>query len=72
MTGDLAQVIAFPRRGYEPWCSKQDVARHCGRSPRWVELMMRDHGLPWHPPAPGSNRRRFLLSEVDQWMEGRG
>jgi predicted DNA-binding transcriptional regulator AlpA len=65
------QVIPFPDRGYEPFVGKQQVARHLGRSRRWVEIAMKDHGLPSHPPAPGSNRRRFRLSEIDAWSNGR-
>jgi hypothetical protein len=60
--------VTFPSRGHEPWLNKQQVAQHLGRSPRWVEIAMKDRGLPWHPPAPGSNRRRFLLSEIERWM----
>lgn len=66
-----ARIHQFPDRGYERFVSKQDVARHLGFSTRWVELRMERDGLPWHPPAPGSNRRRFRLSEIDRWMEAK-
>jgi hypothetical protein len=63
-----ATVVPFPRRrGYEPWLSKKQVATHYGYSTRWVELRMRD-GMPSH--ARGG-QRRFLLSEIESWFEGR-
>ena len=61
-------VVPFPqRRGFEPWLSKRQVAAHYGYSTRWVELRVRD-GMPSHQRG---GQRRFLLSEVEAWFEGR-
>jgi hypothetical protein len=62
-----ATVVPFPRRGFEPWLSKKQVAAHYGYSTRWVELRMRD-GMPAHARW---GQRRFLLSEIEAWFEGR-
>jgi hypothetical protein len=62
-----ATVVPFPRRGFEPWLSKRQVAAHYGYSTRWVELRMRE-GMPSHVRG---GQRRFLLSEVETWFEGR-
>ena len=69
MEDGLATVHPFPRRcGFEPWLTKRQVAAHYGyRSTRWVELRVRE-GMPSHMRG---GRRRFLLSEVEAWFEGR-
>jgi len=68
----LGELLTITRRSsWEPFVDKREAARFCGRSPRWVEMRMREDGFPWHPPAPGSNRRRFRLSEISEWLEGR-
>lgn len=62
------QVAALrPEECTEPWVSKRAVARHYGRSTRWIELRMRD-GLPSRMLG---GRRAFRLSEVEAWMAGR-
>ena len=63
-----ATVVPFPRQvGFEPWLSKKQVAAHLGFSTRWVELRIRD-GLP---SKLIGGQRRFRLSEVEAWIEGR-
>lgn len=63
-----ATVVPFPRRhGFEPWMSKRQVAAHYGYSTRWVELRVRE-GMPSHSRG---GQRRFLLSEIEDWFEGR-
>jgi hypothetical protein len=64
----LGTLVPFPRRsGFEPWLTKKQVAIHYGYSTRWVELRVRE-GLPSHFRG---GQRRFLLSEVEAWFEGR-
>ncbi len=42
----MATIIPFPNRtGFEPWVTKQELARHLRYSTRWVELRQRE-GLP--------------------------
>lgn len=66
----MATVIAFPKTtNWEPELSKRQLANRLGFSTRWVELMVRDEGLPTHRLR--GNQRRFLLSEVDAWFENR-
>lgn len=69
----MSNVIAFPtwrrRGGHEPLVAKSDVARHLGVSTRWVELRMRDGGLP-HLKDPVSRLVRYRLSDVDAWYRG--
>lgn len=61
----MGEVVRFPRRpGSEPWVSKRQVAEHFGFSTRWVELRVRE-GMPSR--AIGG-RRRFLLSECEEWL----
>jgi len=63
-----ATVVPFPRRhSFEPWLTKKQVAAHLGFSTRWVELRIRD-GLP---SKLIGGQRRFRLSEVEMWIEGR-
>ncbi len=50
--------------GRERFLSKPQIAEHYGFTPRWVELQMRK-GLPSRLIG---GRRRFLLSEVDEWL----
>ncbi len=50
--------------GRERFLSKRQIAEHSGFTPRWVELQMRK-GLPSRLIG---GRRRFLLSEVDEWL----
>jgi hypothetical protein len=61
----MGTVIPFPRRSdWEPWLSKRQLADRLGFSTRWVELRVRD-GMPSYTHG---NQRRFLLSEVEEWL----
>jgi hypothetical protein len=63
-----ASVVPFPYAAtWEPWLGKRQIADHFGRSPRWVELRVRD-GLP---SKMIGGRRGFRLSEVEAWLDGR-
>lgn len=57
-------VIPFPQR-FRGTVGKRRAARYLGRSTRWVELMMRDHGLPYARDARGW--AQFDLEALDAW-----
>lgn len=63
-----SNVIPFRPR-HEPWQTKAQLARHLGRSERWIELRIRDADLPVHKFMDRSVR--FHFSEVDDWLKGR-
>ena len=68
VTAHVATVVPFPRRrGFEPWVTKKQVAAYLGFSTRWVELRVRE-GMP---SMLFGGHRRFRLSEVEAWIEGR-
>jgi hypothetical protein len=52
----------------ERWWSKRELARHYGFSVRWVESML-GRGMPSRLIG---GQRRFLLSQVDPWLEQLG
>jgi hypothetical protein len=56
------------RPGSEPWLSKRQIAAHFGFSTRWVELRVRE-GMP---SEVFSGRRRFRVTECEQWLLERG
>ena len=62
-----ATVYPFPRRGWEPWLTKKQLAAHLGFSTRWIELRVNE-GMP---STPFGGRRRFHLSEVEAWIKER-
>ncbi len=47
--------------------TKAQLARHLGRSERWIELRVRD-GMPSQPPTRRYACRRFVLAEVEDWL----
>jgi excisionase family DNA binding protein len=62
-----ATVIQFPALAAEPYLSKRQLADLLGFSVRWVDYKVRE-GMPSHRFG---KRRRFRLSEVERWLEGR-
>lgn len=72
MSGELAQVIAFPtRHESEPWISKKQLAHHWGCSTKTIERRV-DEGMPSRDPAESmTNRRMFRISECDHWLKAR-
>lgn len=61
-------LVTLPTsRRQERWLSKRQIAEHYGRSPRWIELRMRE-GLPSRMIG---GRRAFQLSAVDEWLDRR-
>ena len=65
-TREVGTVVRFPR-SYERPLSKRELGRVLGRSTRWIELRQRE-GLPAYWLG---SRRRYLLSEVLQWLDAR-
>lgn len=67
MESRSATVYPFPKRGWEPWLTKKQLAAHFSYSTRWIELRMRE-GMP---STLIGKRRRFHLSEVEAWIKER-
>ncbi len=79
-----AEVIQFPRRRRvvasatkqrrvvvpmpERYVSKREVKDFLGRSERWIELRMKDAGLPFYR-EPNGRSVSFRLSEIDAWRK---
>ncbi len=63
-----AQVVSLPTRGYVLLTKKQ-LAEHLGRSPRWVELKVKE-GMPVEEATDRYGRRRYNLRLVDAWLKG--
>lgn len=59
-------VVAFPARG-EVILTKGQLAKHLGRSPRWIELRVRD-GMPVLEGSDRYGRRRYNLLAVEAWL----
>ena len=61
------RLIQFPRTGHTPELTKRQLANHLRRSTRWVEIMVRDHGMPagWDRHH---RERRFDLVAVETWL----
>jgi hypothetical protein len=73
----LAQVIQFPNRGYDPLLTKREVAERLRKSTRTIERYSdpdycERRGVPVIPSfLDRSGERRFRLSEVERWNEGK-
>lgn len=65
------QVVALParRRHEDVELTKRQLSEHWNVSTRWLELMVRDEGLPSVGIFAG--RRRFNLAEAERWKRGR-
>lgn len=65
-----ADILAFPDRGHSPLLTKRQLAHHLRRSTRWVELMVRDEGMPaeWDRHH---RERRYDLRAVEAWLQER-
>jgi hypothetical protein len=50
---------------------KRQLAQHLGRSPRWIELKVTE-GMPSIPPTARYPHRRFVLAEVERWLQDGG
>lgn len=47
--------------------TKQQLAAHLDRSPRWIEMRVSD-GMPSEQPTARFPHRRFRLAEVEAWL----
>lgn len=64
MTSALAHI-----HSPAPTLTTRQLATHLGRSERWVQLRVRD-GMPSLPPTQRFASRRFVLSDVQAWLDG--
>jgi hypothetical protein len=65
----MGELIRLPVR-FQGRLSKRELARAIGRSPRWVELMQRDCGLPVTRDAQ-TGHCVYALERVQDWMHER-
>lgn len=54
----------------EPWVTKKQLAKHLGRSTRWIELAQRDRGLPFSKESENA-QCMYQLGPVDAWLDAR-
>lgn len=54
--------------GHEPLLTKKQLARQIDKSERWIEYRLAE-GMP--SSRDRKRRRRFVLSDVQAWLEGR-
>ena len=47
--------------------TKQQLAAHLDRSPRWIEMRVKD-GMPSLDPTARFPHRRFRLADVEAWL----
>jgi hypothetical protein len=66
------QLIQLPARaaGEDMILTKKQLAARLGRSERWIELRVRDGGLPVIEATDRFGRRRYNLKAVESWMGG--
>jgi hypothetical protein len=71
---DDGEILRFPleRLGQlDHLVTKRELAERWGVSPRWIELRMRDAGLPFEKDQH-SRFVRFLLVDCEHWRARRG
>lgn len=69
--GDLLQFPAHRmRQDQDHWFDKKELAAYLGRSERWIEMRMRDSGLPYDKD-PHSRFVRFNPADVAHWQQTR-
>jgi len=64
MAGEL---VRLPSRG-RVLLSKKQLAAHLGRSPRWIEIKVRE-GMPVQEATDRYGRRRYDLALVEAWLK---
>lgn len=65
----MAEVLHLPRRDTTRLLTKKELARELGKSTRWIEIKMRDEGLPVEPRASRHEDARFDSGKVRAWMD---
>jgi hypothetical protein len=69
--GLAVSTVTAIRRDVGVVLNKRQVAQQLARSPRWIELKVGE-GMPSIPPTARYPHRRFVLAEVEAWLnEGR-
>jgi len=63
----MGQLVRLSTRA-EPLLTKTELADHLRYSERWIEMQMRDRGMPYMKGDGRGARVRFRLSEVEAWM----
>lgn len=61
----VGDVVYLP---VDPWVGKAQLARHWGKSTRWIELRMRD-GMPSRMMG---GRRQYRVSACEDWLRENG
>jgi hypothetical protein len=64
----LSTVTAI-RQGVGVVLNKRQLAQQLARSSRWIELKVGE-GMPSIPPTARYPHRRFVLAEVEAWLNG--
>lgn len=65
MSGQLIQL----RAQTPTLLTKKQLAAHLGRSERWIELAVRDRGMPVVEGTDRLGRRRYSLVAVEAWID---
>jgi hypothetical protein len=65
-----SNVVPLRANQPTPALTKKQLAKELNRSPRWIELRMRE-GLPAEPRQNPSEHARFDLQKVRAWLEQR-
>ncbi len=63
----MSTVVALPRPTGDVILTKRQLGEHLGRSPRWIELRVRE-GMPVEEGNDRYGRRRFNLTAVEAWL----
>ena len=63
-----SNILSFPSRGATILTKKQ-LAGHLKRSERWIEIKVRDEGLPVLEATDRFGRRRYNLHDVEDWLQ---
>jgi hypothetical protein len=61
----MGDVIPLRPGAPEPYMTKRQAATYLARSTRWVDLRMRDSGLPFRKVA---GQCLYRASEIDAWV----
>lgn len=65
----MSNLVRLPTRDAPVLLTKKQLAAHLKRSERWVELKVRDAGLPVEEATDRYGRRRYKLAAVEAWLK---